>query len=114
MGLPFAQYIEERKAEHGEEKQMETMQRKDMKRKLLEHETIYGTGKPLTPINNMTMTPNKSRRMLDPKSRVTPGSSMRKLNTLERLGHPSSAKRVSENAIRPGEIIILKHGVAKS
>ena len=93
MGIPFEEYIQETKSELVKDTEMEKMERKERNRKLVEHETIYGVGKALTPINNLTRTPNKSRRM-DSKSRLhTPGS-MRNLGNGERLGISTSAKRV--------------------
>jgi len=52
-GVPFGQYIEEKKAEHGDEADFEKIQKKDMRKKLIEHETIYGSTpiKLLTPMN---------------------------------------------------------------
>merc|ERR1711997_901792 len=59
-----------------------------------EHETMYGVGgKPLTPISNLTRTPNKSRRV-DNKSRLqTPNSISRKLAAVDKLGGSTSYKR---------------------
>ena len=89
MGIPFDDYLSEIKSELSQEKEIEAMERKESKRRLLEHETMYGVGKALTPIGNLTRTPNKSRR-IDSKSRLqTPGSMKR----LDKLG-TSSSKRV--------------------
>ena len=91
MGLPFEEYLAEIKSELVQEKEIEVMERKEHKKRLLEHETMYGAGKTLTPIGNITRTPNKSRR-LDSKSRLqTPGST----NRLDRLG-ASNSKRVTK------------------
>ena len=78
---------------------LEKMQRKDMKRRIVEHETRYGTGlRPLTPINNMTTTLMKNRRMDTPnKSRITPMRSTvtKKFGTAEKLSDfHSNNKRV--------------------
>ena len=95
MGMPFNQYIEETRAESEVDAKFEQMERKEQKRKLLEHETMYGVGgKPLTPISNLTRTPNKSRRV-DNKSRLqTPNSISRKLAAVDKLGGSTSYKRV--------------------
>ena len=94
--MPFNQYIEETRAESEVDAKFEQMERKEQKRKLLEHETIYGVGgKPLTPISNLTRTPNKSRRV-DNKSRLqTPNSISRKLAAVDKLGGSTSYKRVN-------------------
>ena len=96
MGMPFNQYIEETRAESEVDAKFEQMERKEQKRKLLEHETMYGVGgKPLTPISNLTRTPNKSRRV-DNKSRLqTPNSISRKLAAVDKLGGSTSYKRVN-------------------
>ena len=93
--MPFNQYIEETRAESEVDAKFEQMERKEQKRKLLEHETMYGVGgKPLTPISNLTRTPNKSRRV-DNKSRLqTPNSISRKLAAVDKLGGSTSYKRV--------------------
>jgi len=92
MGIPFDDYISEIKSELEIDAKIDQQERKEHKRKLLEHETMYGAGKNLTPIINQTRTPNKSRRM-DSKSRLhTPGS-MRKFASVDRLGVSSSSKR---------------------
>ena len=90
MGIQFEEYLREIKSELSQEKEIEAMERKESKRRLLEHETMYGAGKTLTPLAaNLTRTPNKSRR-LDSKSRLqTPGSVKR----LDKLG-TSASKRV--------------------
>ena len=96
MGMQLEDYINEKKIDLEGETYFEKKQKKDMKRKLVEHETIYGVGKPLTPISNMTVTPNRSRR-IDSKSRMlTPGSSMGRFPSVSRLAPSSSSKRVSE------------------
>ena len=88
MGMPFEEYLMEIKSELNQEKEIEAMERKETKRRILEHETMYGVGKTLTPIGNLTRTPNKTR--IQSKSRLqTPGSVKR----LDRLG-ASSSKRV--------------------
>ena len=94
--MPFNQYIEETRAESEVDAKFEQMERKEQKRKLLEHETMYGVGgKPLTPISNLTRTPNKSRRV-DNKSRLqTPNSISRKLAAVDKLGGSTSYKRVN-------------------
>ena len=94
--MPFDQYIEETRAESEVDAKFEQMERKEQKRKLLEHETMYGVGgKPLTPISNLTRTPNKSRRV-DNKSRLqTPNSISRKLAAVDKLGGSTSYKRVN-------------------
>ena len=96
MGMPFNQYIEETRAECEVDAKFEQMERKEQKRKLLEHETMYGVGgKPLTPISKVTRTPNKSRRV-DNKSRLqTPNSISRKLAAVDKLGGSTSYKRVN-------------------
>ena len=88
MGMPFEDYLTEIKSELNQEKEIEAMERKETKRRILEHETMYGVGKTLTPVGNLTRTPNKTR--IQSKSRLqTPGSVKR----LDRLG-ASSSKRV--------------------
>ena len=100
MGIPFDEYLREIKSELVTDAEIEKMERKEKHRKLLEHETMYGVGngKPLTPISNLTRTPNKSRR-LDSKSRLQTPGSLRKLASVERLGTHSASKRVSDNNI---------------
>ena len=103
MGIPFHDYISEIKSELEIDAKMEQQERKEQKRKLLEHETIYGVGKALTPMNNQTRTPNKTRR-IDSKSRLHTPNSMRKLASVDRLGVSSSSKRVSAKIIPPKNV----------
>lgn len=81
-GVPFAQYIEDKKSEQGEETEFEKFQKKNMRKKLTEHETIYGSTprKPLTPMN-VTTTLAKSRHLEAPSNR--PGSTMKKSASAE-------------------------------
>lgn len=65
-GLPFVEYMQLMKVEHGEESEFEKVQKKDMKKKLIEHETIFGSipRKALTPMNATTAL--SKTRQLDP------------------------------------------------
>ena len=91
-GIPFEEYIREIKSELVKDTEMDKIDRKERNRKLVEHETIYGVGKALTPMGNLTRTPNKSRRM-DSKSRLNTPGSMRNLRNGEILGTTSSSSK---------------------
>ena len=62
-GLKLGDYIREQKAEHNMEVTDEQSARKEIKRKILQHETMYGA-QPLTPINMTSAALMKSRRNL--------------------------------------------------
>ena len=108
MGMLFEEYLMEIKSELNQEKEIEAMERKETKRRILEHETMYGVGKTLTPIGNLTRTPNKTR--IQSKSRLhTPGSVKR----LDRLGASSSkrvGKRFKRRIIKKEKIIWNNNG----
>jgi len=107
-GMSIAEYIRDAKAEHKAEVKDEREIKKDLKKKIVEQETIYGTLTPstaLTPINNMTSAAlRQSRRDLTQSAQKSMSIKRPGVDNHQTAAASAKRRKMYDNSILSGNL----------